>query len=59
MFTTLILQAKPGDDILSRIHATGVSRTELQLYYLAYGAAVPRDSDFLFLNQVTELVVKG
>jgi len=58
MFTTLILQAKPGDDILSRIHATGVSRVVLQLY-LAYGAAVPGDSDFFFLNQVTELVIKG
>ena len=58
MFTMLILQAKPGDDILSHIHAAGISRIELQLY-LTYGAAVPGDSDFFSLNQVTELVVKG
>lgn len=51
-----IPQAKLGDDILSHIHPTGV-RIVLQLY-LACGAAVPGDSDF-FLNQVTELVVKG
>lgn len=57
MFTTPLLWAKPGDDILSHIHTAG-TRIVLHLY-LAYGAAVPGDSDFFFLNQVTELVVKG
>lgn len=58
MFSMRILQATPGDDIRSRSHATGDSRTALQLY-LAHGAAVPGGSDFVFLNQVTELVGKA
>lgn len=42
----------------AHIHATGTSRIVPQLY-LACGASVSGDSDFFFLIQVTELVIKG
>lgn len=54
VFTTLILQAKPRDDILSCAHTSLFRRIVFQWCFV-YGAAVPGDGDLFFLYQVTEL----